>query len=130
MNSENETTQHKFKKDGYVRARGGGSEFFDIYCSLCQAHIALYQKDGSGSLIRMYLDRIFEPESLSKLQDFPNKHSLQGLKCPDCNTLIGVPMIYKSENRLAYRLIRGSFSKKRSSGIYPPMGNTGENGTA
>ena len=25
--SENETIQHKFKKDSYVRARGGNSEF-------------------------------------------------------------------------------------------------------
>ena len=127
--SENETIQHKFKKDSYVRARGGHSEFFDVYCSLCQAHIVLYQKDGQGSLIRMYLDRIFEPESLSKLQTSSSKHSLQGLKCPNCNTLIGVPMVYKPENRLAFHLIRGSFSKKRSEGVYPPMGNTGENGT-
>ncbi len=121
MGEQSETIQYKLKKDGYARERGGGSEFLDIYCSFCQSHIALYQKDGSGSLLRMYLDRIFEPKNLSNLQDSFNKSSLPNLRCFSCDNLIAVPMVYKLENRLAFRLIRGSFFKRKSDGTYPPI---------
>jgi ribosomal protein S27E len=121
MAEQSEIIQHKLKKDGYARERGGGSEFLDIYCSSCQSHIALYQKDGSGSLLRMYLDRIFEPENLANLQDSFSKSSLPSLRCSSCETLIAVPMVYKLENRLAFRLIRGSFFKRKSDGTYPPF---------
>lgn len=119
MENPNET-KHTFKKDRFLRARGGSSEFLNIYCSSCQSHVALYQKDGPGSLIRMYLDRIFEPSSLANLQYSNSKNSLSSLRCPSCNALIAVPMIYKPEDRLAFRLIKGSFFKKRSNGTYPP----------
>ncbi len=120
MGKQPERIQHKFKKDRYVRARGGSSEFLNIYCSSCQSHIALYQKDGHGSLLRVYLDRIFEPDNLSNLQNSNNKGTLPSLKCPSCNTLIAVPMVYKLEDRLAFRLIKGAFFKKKSDGTYPP----------
>ncbi|MDD5639291.1 MAG: hypothetical protein PHR47_00595 [Candidatus Pacebacteria bacterium] len=117
---ENETNQHVFKKDRYVKARGGSSSFIDVYCANCGQHIALYQKDGQGSLLRMYLDRIFEPKDLFDLQYNKGKE-LPNLKCSKCGSLIGTPMVYERENRLAFRLFRGSFTKKKSSGIYPPL---------
>ena len=81
--------------------------------------VALYQKDGSGNLIRMYHDRIFEPNSLSKLLCDLSDRS-PALKCPNCKTLLGVPMVYKPENRLAFRLIRGAVYKVKSDGTFPP----------
>ncbi len=116
--AEVETTRHKFKKDRYANARGGSSEFLNIYCSSCNTHLALYQKDGPGNLLRMYLDRIFEPGDLSALQD--SNSPTPALKCSSCGQLIATPMIYKLEDRAALRLIRGTFYKKKSNGTYPP----------
>lgn len=92
----------KFKKDRYTRARKGNSKLFEISCSKCGSKILTYQKDGIGSLQRLYFDRISECE----IKD------TQKLKCSKCSNLIGVFMIYKPESREAFRLIRGSFSKK------------------
>ncbi len=57
--ADQNTTQHSLKKDRYVSTRGGDSHFLDLFCSKCNQHFALYQKDGHGRLLRMYLDRIF-----------------------------------------------------------------------
>ena len=116
-----EMIKHKLKKDRFLKARGGFSEFLNIYCSSCQSHVALYQKDGRGSLLRMYLDRIFEPLSLANLQESTEKSSLPNLKCTSCDSLIAIPMVYKLENRLALRLIKGAVFKKKSDGTYPPQ---------
>jgi len=114
-----ETIKHQIKKDRFSRARGGNSEFLNIYCSSCNAYIALYQKDGSGSLMRMYLDRIFEPVGLSDLQEKAcDKKSTPNLTCPSCKSLIATPMIYTPEKRLALRMIKGKFYKKKSDGTY------------
>lgn len=119
------TTQHSLKKDKYVNARGGNSHFLDIFCSKCNQYIILYQKDGRGRLLRMYLDRIFEPRELSLLDlRVRSKNEMPNLKCPKCGALIGTPMIYEAERRLAFRLIHGSFVKKNSDGIYPPTQQT------
>ncbi len=116
-----ETIQHALKRDQYVSSHGGNSHFLDIYCSKCNHNILLYQKDGKGRLLRAYLDRIFEPENLSSLASrVHSKQDMPSLKCLECNTLIGTPMIYIPERRLAYRLIYGSFIKKKSEGVYPP----------
>lgn len=112
-------TKHTLKKDRYAKVRGGSSHFLNIYCAKCNQHIALYQKDGPGSLLRMYLDRILEPESL--LSILKNRQEIAtDLKCSNCGLLMGTPMIFERENRPAFRLIRGSFVKKRSDGTYPP----------
>ncbi len=119
--SDDSPVKYEFKKDRYSKARGGNSRFFDIFCGACNAHILLYQKDGSGALLRMYLDRIFAPPDLARLQfGAHDKKDVPNLECQKCHNLIGVPMVYESENRLAIRLIRGSFAKKNSTGIYPP----------
>ena len=72
-------------------------------CAKCGQFVLRYQKDGVGSLIRLYLDRILEKSNLDP----------DSLKCPKCNNLLGVGIIYKPESRPAYSLIRGSFSKKK-----------------
>lgn len=116
----NTPIQYTLKKDRYARSRGGNSHFLNLYCSKCNCHLALYQKDGHGSLLRLYLDRIFAPKDLYELQFQGNsKGDLPSFKCSNCQTLIGVPMIYEPENRLAFRLIQGSFAKKKGDGKYP-----------
>ena len=117
--TKQEKTQHTLKKDRYVKVRGGNSHFLDIYCAKCSQHIVLYQKDGPGSLLRMDLDRILEPQHLLSILQNKEKKAVS-LKCSNCGLLIGTPMIYERENRPAFRLIRGSFVKMRSDGTYPP----------
>lgn len=98
---------YRVKNDGYRRNRGGNSEILDISCTGCDSRVLIYQKDGPGHLKRCYLDRIvYQPES-----DNLDDETL--LKCPGCNQLIGTRMIYKPENREAYGLVPGSFSKKK-----------------
>ncbi len=90
----------KLKKDKYSRARGGTSQLLDISCASCKVHLVTYQKDGPGSLLRMYLDRM-EPT-------LPHTN----LVCV-CGALIATPMVYKPESRLALRMVKGSFAKKK-----------------
>lgn len=119
--SESSPTQHTVKKDRYSRSRGGTSYFLNIFCSRCRYHIVLYQKDGPGSLLRIYLDRIFEPSELAVLKNTAtDKSDLPTLRCPNCQSVIGVPMVYESERRLAFRMTHGAFSKENSDGTYTP----------
>jgi len=91
-----------FKNDKYKRARGGYSRLLQISCQKCASLICLYQKDGSGNLRRMYIDRIDEPKvSLSR----------KDLTCPKGH-LLGVKIIYKKEKRPAFRLFVDSVKKK------------------
>lgn len=116
------TKKYAPKKDRHSKDRGGNSRFFDIFCSACNSHVALYQKDGPGALLRMYLDRIFAPVALSTLQNqVGSKKDIPNLQCPACHALIGTPMVYELESRLAFRMVRGSFAKKNSGGTYPPI---------
>lgn len=119
--ANDETKKHRFKKDRYSKARSGSSRFLDIFCCACSSHIALYQKDGHGALLRMYLDRIFAPPAPAALQhQGGGKKDIPNLQCPKCRALIGTPMVYELENRLAFRIVHGSFTKKNSDGTYPP----------
>lgn len=112
----------KFKRDKYMSARGGTSAFYDIYCIRCRHWLLLYQKDGQGNLFRLYLDRIHAPENLASLyHSFGSSMKFIGLTCAHCNASIGVPMIYKSENRPAFRLVHGSIVKKKNDGITLPV---------
>ncbi len=99
-----------FKKDKYKKARGGRSRLLDISCPDCGTHICYYQKDGPGLLKRMYLDRIFDSK-YSGLENSDIK-SLPQFICPKCERYLGVPDIYKKENRLVYRLFVGAINKK------------------
>lgn len=90
------------KNDKYRKARGGHSRLLDVSCAKCNTHIFYYQKDGPGILKRAYLDRIVGLNVKGKTN----------LICPKCKELLGVPIIYKKENRPALRLFVGAVSKK------------------
>ena len=92
----------KLKHDKFRKTRGGYSRLLDISCEKCGKRVCSYQKDGPGILKRMYLDRI------SGI-DIDHKHNLI---CPGCKETLGVPIIYKKEKRLAFRLFVGAVSKK------------------
>lgn len=112
----------KFKKDKYKEARGNYSRFLNIYCSHCSTYLLLYQKDGSGPLKRLYLDRIFAPAELTGVQKLSIK-DVPELICKKCKRLIGIPAIYKEENRKVYLLLSYSFNKRLNRGkAHPPKG--------
>lgn len=86
----------------------------DISCAKCGSLIINYQKDGIGYLHRCYINRIAAPEKYAKLQDsdLVDTKALPNLEC-NCGEVIGYPMKY-SDGRLAYRLERGKFKRRRS----------------
>jgi hypothetical protein len=103
----------KLKKDQHRRIRGGSAELIDVICSACGKKVILYQKDGSGQLLRCYINRIFAPEKLEKLQ-YNSKidiKSMPNLVC-ECGSIIGIPMKYR-DDRLAFRLLRGKFQRRK-----------------
>lgn len=91
------------KSDRFKKARGGYSRLLEISCAACGARICHYQKDGPGILKRMYVDRIVNPSK---------PPGAKGLDCPGCKAGLGVRMIYKKEDRPAYRLFVGAVAKK------------------
>lgn len=94
----------KLQNDTYNKARGGSSRLLDISCAKCGGHICSYQKDGSGHLKRMYVDRMSGLEF----------EVTDNLRCSGCQELLGMAMIYKKEERAAYRLLPGAVAKKIS----------------
>ena len=117
--SADQPTRYSFKRDQYARARGA-SQFLNLSCAACGGFVLLYQKDGPGALLRLYLDRIFAPSPFNGWQQIVELASVPNLNCPHCGALIGSPMVYQPESRLAIRLVRGTFSKTRSNGTYTP----------
>ncbi len=101
----------KLKSDKYKKSRGGNSRLLDIACAKCGAHLFFYQKDGTGKLKRMYVDRIFQSDVYSNLQSTSIK-DIPNLVCNKCKSLLGIPYIYKKESRFAIRPFIGSISKK------------------
>lgn len=94
-----------FKSDKYRKSRGGNSRWLLLYCEKCDNKIAIYQKDGSGILKRLYLDRILLPKILI---DRTNKN----LICKKCKTVLGIRGTYKKEGRLIFKLFGGVINKK------------------
>ena len=92
---------YTYRRDGFSRARGRSSRILDITCEHSNQHITFYQKDGPGILKRMYVDRFIDLAP-----------SGRELKCNNCKTILGTEIIYKKENRPAYRLFVGSITKK------------------
>ncbi len=88
------------KNDTYRKARGGYSRILQLSCASCGHNLFRYQKDGPGILKRLYLDRMQDYSSADKLS------------CPKCKAVLGIKIIYKKENRPAYRLFVGSVAKK------------------
>lgn len=89
------------KNDTYRKVRGGYSRILQLSCSHCGKELFKYQKDGPGILKRLYIDRIVNNPAITS-----------NLSCPQCKEVLGVKIIYKKENRPAYRLFMGAVSKK------------------
>lgn len=107
--------KYNIVKDKYSKVREGSSKFNIIICSKCEKEIFLYQKDGSGKLLRMYIDRFVAPENIaSEIKKSRRKGDMPELNCPHCGELLGVPMIYTKENRLAYRIITNKIKRKEA----------------
>jgi ribosomal protein S27E len=107
---------YKLKVDKFRRSRGGSAMVLYISCAICQSEILVYQKDGHGELKRCYLNRILDPPDLAGLQNnssIMEAHNLNALECKKCGTVVGIPMLHW-EGRLAFRLIPGTFAKKRN----------------
>ena len=104
----------KIKKDSFFRSREKVAEMWDIKCLNCNAKVLLYQKDGRGRLHRCYLNRIFDPDSYSSLQDtVQSKKEMPLLKCQSCNETIGYPTLHW-EGRLAFLLVHGKWYYEKS----------------
>lgn len=88
------------KSDRFKKARGGHSRLLDIRCAACGERVCLYQKDGTGSLKRLYIDRM---QGWTK--------STQNLTCVGCAKRLGILTIYKKEHRSVYRLLQGAVAK-------------------
>jgi len=101
----------KIKSDSYKNARKGGSKLINIFCIKCNSKILLYQKDGIGNLLRLYLNRIIWPEEYQSLSKTSIPDKIPNLKCTYCNEIIGYPIIY-DDGRPAFRLVPSSFTKK------------------
>jgi hypothetical protein len=86
------------------------SRHLDIACGKCGTFIVRYRKEGSGQLIRIYLDKVLQPKSLAALKSSGRKSSLPVLACPECDLHVGYPMEHEG-NRLAYQMIKGSYKK-------------------
>lgn len=104
--------RQKLKQDKFRTARGGSARVLDLYCRLCNAHVLRYQKDGPGSIYRLYFDRIMSPENLVNLQRRALKDVLV-LRCSTCKEILGTPYVYKSEKRKCFRLYSGALIKNK-----------------
>lgn len=102
-----------FKKDQFRSARGKYSRLLNLYCRKCNCLVTTYQKDGPGTLLRLYFDRIFSPKSLISLQN-QEIDQIPILKCEKCGEILGMPYIYEKENRKAFRLYQDAIIKKTS----------------
>lgn len=100
-----------FKNDKYKSARGGSSRMLNLHCSKCDNIFAVYQKDGSGNLRRMYMDRIVSPESLVNLQRNDIK-DIEPIRCDKCGILLAMPYVYMKEKRKAFRVISEAVVKR------------------
>ncbi len=99
------------KSDQYSKARGGYSRFFKIFCNRCGVEILTYQKDGSGILERLYLDRIVAPKKITHLHTMALS-KIPNLMCTKCGSWLATPYVYKKEKRKAYKLFVGAISKR------------------
>lgn len=65
----------------------------EVYCSGCGTLLYKYKKEGSGSLVKCYTDRIIED------------HAKGNLKCPNCQQDFARQAII--HNRPANKIIQG-----------------------
>jgi len=70
---------YRFIQDAYQARRGGSSRVLDVCCEGCAKHVTFYQKDGPGSLRRMYVDRFIDMTPAG-----------DELCCPHCQRVLGI----------------------------------------
>lgn len=96
--------------DMFRKSRGGYSRLLEIHCEGCGSFVCNYQKDGPGLLKRMYLDRITGSGAYVGLDKLPID-SVKDFACTKCLRVLGIPIVFKKEDRLAYRLFAGAITK-------------------
>ena len=69
-----------------------------------------YQKDGPGTLRRLYFDRIVSPEQLRNLIS-ERLENVNPLKCK-CGEMIATPYMYQKENRKAFKIYQDAIIVK------------------
>jgi DNA-directed RNA polymerase subunit RPC12/RpoP len=107
----------KMKNDRYTKSRDGANKLLYISCAKCNSAILVYQKDGRGQLLRCYADRILWPAELVVQQQIISADTIKNytpLHCPECQNIIGIPMIYAPEHRAAYRIVPGTIKTSRA----------------
>ncbi len=102
---------HSRKNDKDKKARQGYTRVFNLACATCGTHCLTYQKDGPGALKRVYLDRIIAPKKLAALQKLHSVKSALPLTCVQCKALLGTPIVYNKETRIAFLLQHGKVKK-------------------
>ena len=88
-----------------------GSRFLAVHCTNCDAFISKYRKEGSGSLIRMYLDRMNAPEECPNEFKQALKDKVTRLSCYQCKQSLG--KLNQNSSPASYKLIKGSYKKKK-----------------
>ncbi|MBP9817348.1 hypothetical protein KBC75_01150 [Candidatus Shapirobacteria bacterium] len=91
-----------FTYDRYPQGRPT-SKKVEIKCINCATTQFIYQKDGSGTLEKLFLDLIL---------DNPQVKNNQKLICPSCEKVLGTKFSHGSVNRLAFKLYPGSIYYK------------------
>lgn len=96
----------EIKNDVFLKNRKGYSQIYSLHCRKCNNLISNYQKDGSGPLLRLYIDRI---ENSKYVDDFKIDKKIT---CEKCGEIIGLGYIYEKENRPSYRLFQNAVKQK------------------
>lgn len=91
-----------YQNPNYKKVRG--SRTLLILCGYCKTDIALYQKVGKGSLLRMHIPRIIK--SSVDLSQKP-----QELICPNCKKLLATKITFRKDKE-AYKMIRSTYNTK------------------
>jgi hypothetical protein len=106
------------KRDSFLANRRGVFRFYTITCRCCATTLCLYQKDGFGSLRRLYLDRVMMDRSAQELspnliQEFAQEFAIdKKLVCRHCGLMLGLGYVYQRENRPAIALFQDAIVKR------------------
>jgi hypothetical protein len=106
----------KMSRDRYFRSRGGTARWLLLGCASCGAELCRYQKDGTGELRRLYLDRFHAPREEERVRTAAREVDAENLVCRACGKLLAVRMIYERERRPAWRLVPGTVHRLRGTG--------------
>ena len=88
------------------------SRSFSIFCTQCSGFILTYRKEGSGSLIRIYVNQILEPVIFKQFKNSKLKSEIPPLECSQCKQKVGIPKMHQPGKHPAYKMIKGTYFKK------------------